>query len=351
MNISAIDHLYAYNDGDNIIPDMGLMWANGETGLGLQQYWDPTNNKVIATDFSKHPALLFPKPYSSKSGTVVVPDTTGQQWYYNAITDEGGILSNGAVKDKYKNLFELTTVSQNGKTFPALKIKGNLATASDHTDKTIYYQSAYKKLTITCSKTIPIQESIGDTKKVLISTTGPDGSGDNVLSNKVDWVKFTPSLQLAGQTIAADKYVWQRYSEGAWKDITNTEKMTEIADNALTVYAAAVEGVDQFRCLVTSGDQTYIGVCEASDIHDTYYIFMGRNLASQAVGLGETVKYSPKVYDRSSGEESTGWTFTYSFTDNGGNAVTDLTKDNLTYENIEKYGGIATRIEANKATA
>lgn len=354
MNISAIDHLYGYNDGDTLIPDMGVVWANVETGYGVQQYWDPTNKKVIATDFTKHPCIFFPKPYSSKSGDIIVPESAGQQWYYNAITDEGGILSSGKVKDKYKALFEVTTVTQNGKTFPALKIIGNLATEADHTDKTIYYQGAYKKLTITCSKTIPIQESIGDTKKVLISCEGQDGSGDNVLSSGNtgnDWVKFTAALQQAGETIAADSYTWQRFSAGAWKHMSTIKDIQEVSGNTLKLYSSGVEGTELFRCLVKSGDQTYIGTAEATDIKDPYYIEVGRNIPSQAVNVGETVKYSPKVYDRSSGKESTGWTFTYSFTDNGGNAITDLTNDNLTYDNITKYGGVATRIEASKASA
>lgn len=89
-NISAIDHLYAFEDGDTITPGMGVRWVNGETGLGLQQYWNPTTGKVIATDFKEHPVMLYPQPYSSKKGAIVLPEANGQQWYYGNISTEGG---------------------------------------------------------------------------------------------------------------------------------------------------------------------------------------------------------------------------------------------------------------------
>ena len=193
-NISAIDHLYAFEDGDTITPGMGVRWVNGETGLGLQQYWNPTTGKVIATDFKEHPVMLYPQPYSSKKGAVVLPEANGQQWYYGNISTEGGILQDGTVKEKFKNLFEVATVEVNGKKFPALKIKDNLATAEDHTDKYIYYSSSYDGKTFVCQQLIPIQQAVGEAYQVLISVEGASGSGDNVLSEDNDWIKFSGSL-------------------------------------------------------------------------------------------------------------------------------------------------------------
>lgn len=53
-----------------------------------------------------------------------MPETAGQQFYIGSLTDEGGILQDGKVKDVWKDYFELTTVTANGKTFPHLLNQG-----------------------------------------------------------------------------------------------------------------------------------------------------------------------------------------------------------------------------------
>lgn len=346
--ISAIDELYAYEDGDNITPGMGVKWANGETGLGLQQYWNPTTKQVIATDFSKHPVILFPKPYSSRLGNFVLPETKGQQWYLGNITDEGGILQDGAVKDSRKDTFEVTIVVMNGMTMPALKIKANLASEADHTDKYIYYRSSYDGKGFTCQQLIPIQESVGDTMKLICTVEGEDGSGDEVLSNDNDWVKLTCALQRAGINVEGVSYVWQRLSSGVWNDCKTIDAMQEVNGASIKLYNAGVEGTELFRCKATYDGKDYYHVHEVSDVHDPFYIIMGRSQASPAVSDGQTVTYNPKVYDRASGKVSEGWTFDFTITDHEGNILSDLTKDNLTYANIKKYEDISVRCKASR---
>jgi hypothetical protein len=350
MQLSQIKNLYAFDDGDTLTPGMGIII---DAGYGLQQYWNPTKEEVIATDFTKHPATLYPQPYSTKLGSIVVGQTEGQQWYYNNISSEAGILQDGAVKAKFASLFQKTTVTMNGKTFPALKIIGNLATKDDHTDKYIYYQSTYEGQQFTCQQLIPIQASVGDTYDILLSTEGPDGTGDNVLSNDVDYVKYTANLQLAGQSVASGvTYAWQHMEGNAWKDITaSVEGMIEVSGNTLKVFNTYVNGVDVFRSVATYNGKTYYKGFEVSDIHDPFYIDPGCNIAGDAVRKGETVTFSPAVYDRSSGEDVTsdGWTFSYTLMKRSDKTViTDLTVKDLTRDNIKKYGGISVRIVASK---
>lgn len=347
---TGIDHLYAYDDGDTITPGMGIKWVNGETGYGLQQYFNETTGKVVATDFSDHPVLLFPQPYSTSMGAIVKPETEGQQWYYGNISSDGGILEDGKVKEAYQDRFETAEVEMNGMKFPALKIKGNLATAENHTDKYIYYQSSYNGKAFVCDQLIPMQATAGDSIQVLISVNGESGSGDNVLSNDQDWIKFTAYLQRSGVPITETMtYEWQRMVSGAWTKFSSVEKILETADNTLTAYNAGVDGMEMFRCKITYNGKEYYGTCEATDIHDPFYVEPGRSKATREVAPGETITYSPRVYDRSTGEVSSGWTFTYSFTDYQGEVVTDLTKDTLTYDNLKKKGGsIAVRIEARR---
>ena len=59
--------------------------------------------------------------------------------------------------------------------------------------------------------------------------------------------------------------------------------------------------------------------------------------------------FNPKVYDRSDGSVSTGWTFDYMLTKRSdGSVISDINHTQLTYDNIERYGGINVRIEASK---
>ena len=132
QTLSRIHNLYSFEDGDHIDARMGV---SIDTGYGLTQYWDTNRNAVLNTDFTKHPATLYPFPYSSMRGQYIVPETQGQQWYYNnPDAENAGILDEaGKVKSTYKSLFEATTIIIGGVTYPALKIIGNLATAADLT--------------------------------------------------------------------------------------------------------------------------------------------------------------------------------------------------------------------------
>lgn len=348
--ISAIRHLYAYEDGDTITPAMGIQI---DAGYGLHQYFNPTTKQVVATDFTQHPVKLFPQAYSSKRGSIIVPESVGQQWYYNNISSEGAILENGAVKAAFVNLFEITSVTMNGATYPALKVKGNLANENDYTDKYIYYSSTFNGKAFVCQQLIPIQAAVGDAYKVLLSVEGDNGIGDNVLSNDNDWIKYTANLQLAGQSVLTGvTFAWQRLVNGSWQNISHVAGMTEISgtnSNVFKVFNAAVEGVEEFRCVATYNHNDYYEVFQVTDIHDPFYIEDGCNISGDAVKVGETATFNPKVYDRSTGDVSTGWTFTYTLLKRSdGTVISDVTVNTLTYANIERYGGINVRIEATR---
>lgn len=356
MNIRQVTNLIAYEDGDHLTPRMGV---NIEAGYGLQQYWDVVNGKVIETDFTKHPATLYPQAYSSRFGAVIVPETTGQQWYYNNISDEGAILQDGSVKSKYASMFEITAVTVNGKTFPALKIKGNLATESDYTDKYIYYSSRYKDKTFTCQQLIPIQASAGSQLSVLLSVEGQNGSGDDVLSNDNDWVKYTAYLQMAGKNVTAGvSFKFYRLMSGAYFEVSNQSGLYDVTISgnsaSLKLYNAAVEGVELYKVVATYNQNDYQESFEATDIHDPFYIVPGCSIAGESVKSGETVTYSPQIFNRSTGELATGnyatsnWTFSYTFISRKtGLTVSTLTKNNLTYDNINAVGGVSVVIEAS----
>lgn len=349
MDIYAIKNLYAYEDGDTVTPDMGLQIADGH---GLQQYYDPTTFAVKETDFSQFPAVLFPQAYSSKLGRIIVPETEGQQWYYNNITDAAGILdSQGNVKTAFQDRFEKTTVTLNGATFPALRIKGNLVgpTRTDVTDKRIYYVSSYRGMQITCQKTIPIMSSVGDAYDVLLSCVGQNGSGDNVLSSDNDWVQFSSYLQLAGSTVQGATAQFQRLVNGAWQNLTNQTGVCEISGNVIKLFDAAVNGSEMFRCVMTYSGKTYQKTFEVTDIHDPLYVVDGCSILGDTIAPGERATFSPKVYRRDNGEEVSGFSFSYVITKRSdGTVVTDFDITAVTYDNVVSVDGVLIRTHAHK---
>lgn len=314
-SLSRIRHLYKYEDGDQIEARMGVQIA---AGYGLTQYWDEQQQRVVNTDFTQHPATLYPYPYSSKRGQYVVPATQGQQWYYNNPESEtAGILDEyGNVKTAYASLFEKTTVTIGSAVYPALKIKGNLCSANDLSDKHIYYKSTYNGKPFTCSQLIPVQTTVGDAKEILISIETADGSGSTALSNTNAWIQLTAALQRAGSPISGATYQWQKLVNGAWVNVTNNPTVIEVSNatpHIIKVYVNGVDSEDIFRVVVTHEGVTSYKTQQLTDTSDIFYIFEGCSQAGDAVEEGVNVSFSPVVYDRRTNVPDTSNTWHFSF--------------------------------------
>lgn len=315
QSLSRIRNLYKYEDGDQIEARMGVQIA---AGYGLTQYWDEQQQRVVNTDFTQHPATLYPYPYSSKRGQYVVPATQGQQWYYNNPESEtAGILDEyGNVKTAYASLFEKTTVTIGSAAYPALKIKGNLCSANDLSDKHIYYKSTYNGKPFTCSQLIPVQTTVGDAKEILISIETADGSGSTALSNTNAWIQLTAALQRAGSPISGATYQWQKLVNGAWVNVTNNPTVIEVSNatpHIIKVYVNGVDSEDIFRVAVTHDGVTSYKMQQLTDTSDIFYIFEGCSQAGDAVEEGVNVSFSPVVYDRRTNVPDTSNTWSFSF--------------------------------------
>ena len=355
-SVSKIKVLYAYEDGDNITPRMGVQIA---TGHGLQQFYNAETWDVTNTNFGDFPATLFPQPYSSKAGSVVVP-AAGGQWYFNNIADNAGILdSNGAVKASFADRFEVTTVQMNNKTFPALKIKANLVNSTNRisTDIYIYYVGQYAGKQFTCEQRIPVQSVVGDAYQLMVSVTGANGLGDEVLSYNQDWIQYTASLQMmsTGTDIASAVITFEHFNNNQWNAVTNNTGVTEIAGKTLKLYEAAVDGSELYRVKAVYNGNTWYQLLNPTDEHDPYYIVDGCSIDGDTVQRGDTVTWNPKVYKRvNDGEDvdvtaSEGWTFTYSLvSQKTGEVITSFNQTGITFERLSENGGIATRIVARK---
>ncbi|MCD8295990.1 MAG: hypothetical protein LUC88_00290 [Prevotella sp.] len=353
-SITGIHHLYAYEDGDTLTPRMGV---SIESGYGLTQYWDIANGCVIDTDFTKHPATLYPQAYSSRQGKVIVPSSTGIQWYYNNTESSASEIldSSGNVKSDFASLFKVGTIESNGQTFPALTIIGNLATADDLTDKYIYFSGQYNGRTFMCQQVITVQATVSNAYTLFISAEGADGTGDDILSDDNDYVKLTPYLQMSGTPVDTDSsmFTWYRFVDGEWSKITSTTNVYEISGGALTIYEAGVDGAEMFKCVCNYNGTEYSATYEITDVHDPYFIDPNGSIAGETIKSGETQVYSPVVYKRSdisSPDTDHDWSFTFTVLANDGSEVAATTTAKtctLTYDQVLAAGGTSTIIEAS----
>lgn len=58
MEFSCVRQLFSYSNGDTITPGMGVQI---DAGYGLSQFWDISKGMVTNTDFTQHPATIFPR--------------------------------------------------------------------------------------------------------------------------------------------------------------------------------------------------------------------------------------------------------------------------------------------------
>lgn len=314
QSLSRIRHLYAYEDGDKIEARMGVII---DDGYGLTQYWDVNQKKVVNTDFTQHPATLYPLPYSSKKGEYVKPETQGQQWYYNnPETSTAAILDdNGDVKAAFQDLFEKATVTVGSTQYPALKIKGNLAKEDDLTDKYIYYKSIYNGKPFTCAQLIPIQTTTGDATELIISVQSKNGVGSTSLTNDNTWVEMTAHLLKAGSNIdSSATFQWQRFVNGSWVNVTNSPTIRELTGTQkLKVYTAGVDCEEVYCVAAVLDGKTKYASIQLTDQTDAYYIYDGCSNVGDAVEDGTDVTFTPAVYTRTGNVPDTEYTWKFSF--------------------------------------
>lgn len=362
--ISDIDTLYSYADGDVITPGMGVSIAAGHS---LAQFFDPT--KVAKdgsvgmvtedSDFSvaANQPTLYPMPYSSKQGTYVVPSSVGQQWYYNNLqVDSAGILdSNGNVKSTFSKLFQKTTYTLNGKTLPALKIIDNLCSADDQTNKTIYYVGNVNGIQVVCKQDIPVNVTTGTPFNVVITCTNNEKQNDTVIDSKTETLTLVAQLNSANAPVGGGTYRWEKLVNGSWINIvTISGEYTVSSDGKqLVLMEGGVSGIENFRCVVTYNRASYYKVITISDVQDVRFVDKGRSTPSNCIRFSEAVTYTPKVYVRSAGgpilEE--GWTFAYATSKPDGTILENKTGATYTVQGstVAEHGALSIAITASKA--
>lgn len=355
MEISAIDTLEAIVDGDTIVPGMSFVLPDG---IGKTQYYNPST-KECTPDYSKtaNQIMLYPTNYSSNSGKFLVPESGSEQWYYgNPDSSAAAILNSpgGTVKTEWNKIFQKTTYKVNNQTFPALKIIGNLASADQLNDVSLYFKGSFNGVTITSHGEIGVKESVGSNYEILLNCVNEDGLNDTVIDNDTEWLKVTARLQDSGVDVSATgTWSWQRATSTGMAAVSHVAGVTEITDGGKTLklYDPAVEGTEEYFAVVTHNGKTYRKGIAVSDTHDPYYINIGRSSNSNLVSSTDTISYTPSVVQRGSGAVQSGWTFGFSAMDNEGNTVKSGTGSSfsVTGEQVKSHGGLNIHISASKA--
>lgn len=355
MNYSDIDTLYSFSDGDVITPSMGVSIAAGHS---LAQFYDPTTKRVSADSTfatAANQPVLYPLPYSSKKGVYVVPDSVGQQWYYNNLqVENAGILdASGNVKPAYAKLFQKTTYSLNGKSYPAIKIIGDLCSETDQSNKTIYYVGMVNGVQVVCKVDIPINVTTGSPYNVVVNCVNSSGENDCVMDVDGEFLTLTSQLNTGNSPVSGAKHWWEKLEGDTWIKLTTAQGKYTISSDGRTlkVEDAGVQGIENFRSVAQLGSAQYVKVIALSDTRDPFFIDKGRSTASNCIRESESVTYAPKVYSRSTQELQSGWSFAYLATKPDGSVLESKTGASYSISGsvISQHGSVTIAITASKA--
>lgn len=353
MNISAIDALEAIVDGDTIVPGMNFVLPSG---VGTTQYYNPSTGKCTP-HYPDTPIVLYPYCYSSSTGKFLVPSSKDMMWYLNdPDSSSSQILTakGGSVADKFKDRFEVTTYTVNNQTFPALKIKGNLASADNLNDVVIYFKSTFNDMEVTCHGDISVKESVGDIFDILINCMNESGVADTVIDNSSEYLVLSASLQNCGEDVSATgTWSWMRATSSGLVAVSHVAGVSELSADAKTLklFDGAIEGTEEYFACVTHNGTAYKKGIQVCDTHDPYYINVGRSQAGNLVKQSDTVTYTPQVLARSTRAVQSGWSFSFVLRDNDGSVIRSSSGTTFSVEGAEvhEYGGLNIHISASKS--
>ncbi len=343
---SAIDTLVAIVDGDTIVPGMGVVLP---TGVGLTQYYDPETTDVTP-NYANTPIMFYPQCYSSASGKFVVP-TTGK-WYKGNPEASGALIldiANTAVESGYSSVFEKSSYTVNGLVFPALKIKGNLASSTNLNDVPIYFKGEFNGIECMCNGEVKVVSTTGKEFDILINCVNEDGNPDTVIDNDSEKLELTPQLQCNGvtQATSSSNWTWYRGSVAAANKVTHSAGVTELSGEVLTLYDGGVEGTEEYIAVYKDSSREIRKHIQVSDTHDPYYIDIGRSTNSNQVHSTDTVKHTPSVIKRTDGTIVSSAKFTFNvYSEDGTYDVTqaNVTSYTVSGADVKNYGGLHVRI-------
>lgn len=290
----------------------------------LLQYYDASG--TITPDWSKAAADKQPVlyPYVLHGANVVVPTPASVKWTYNGITltfdTSGNCTTNG-----YTNIFKAVTQTiASGKTTPALKIIGNLASGNNTDDDLIACTGSIEvnKSQISFGEVrfpVTVQTGSGTIYKVFIS------SDDFVVGEKKNAIlKADVYINAQLQDATNFTFAYQQQDTNAadgWKDIVSTGQ-------TCTITPDMVDSSTVIKCVARDKSGKIVGsdmvkITDSSDPYDIQY--KGSDTVEDT---DETVSF--KVIKKTTGEDVSNriQSITWRFTDNGGNNIETPTVSN-----------------------
>lgn len=305
-------------------------YVNSPSG-DLVQYYTGTKSNInkVYVDFATSPRSIFLVSISSRQAEGVATFSDNIKVNVNGIDlsfNENQV--NTTAFGSNTGQFKLVKSSSSLSYYDGIEIRKNLLEDSQFAPITITLSAPVQYGTQTdilkASYTIPVMEYSGNGKIVTIKAADNNNfvitSRETPSASKVKMEACVYDVE-SGEEIKTDlTYQWQRAvaTNKGWEDISNaTSKIFEVTENDIATYG-------DYRVLVYGGNRVLIGSDTRSvmDATDPLIIELNPNPADETIDEDESgnskVTYTPKVVDRKSGKEMSGYLFCFSVKDAGG---------------------------------
>ena len=305
-------------------------YVNSPSG-DLVQYYTGTKSNItkIYVDFHNSPRSIFLVSISSRQTEGVATFSDNIKVNVNGIDlsfDESH--TNTTPFGSHTRQFELVQSSNSLHYFDGVKIRENLLVDSQFAPITITLSAPVQYGTQTdilkASYTIPVMEYSGTGNIVTIKAADNNNfviTSKDTTSAASQVIMEAYVYDIESGTVIEDDltYQWQKAvaTNGGWENISDaTAKTFKVTENDIATYG-------DYRVLVYENG-TLIGSDTRSvmDATDPLIIELNPNPADETIDEDESgnskVTYTPKVVDRKSGKEMSGFLFCFSVKDAGG---------------------------------
>ena len=304
----------------------------------VQMYQKDTGKCVPDWSVAANQPVIYPVMRSGNEN-VIKPIVSGtEKWHYNntpiTFNASGLATAPAAVAGK----MQTTTYNNGAVNVPALKIVGNLASASNMDADTIRMDGEIEASGHNLAYTSEIPLAISEfSNSAYYGFLYPSDGG--IIDGDTATVKVTQELYKGGSLVPQSNYSLKWYkmpSTTAWSTANSVSLVADDVDSKLSVRAEFIIG----------GEVVATAICEVSDETDPLFLAINYSGPTMLTSSGTTseVTATYKVKKTGTGEEVSGFTFTTAFTKTNGAAFTPAnapttTGCKLTYADVKSAGG------------
>lgn len=298
----------------------------------------------ITPDYETLQPVLYLVCISSRtSGLTGITGTP--EWYFGYIRLNEGNVINASISGKAaSSYFELVSPTT-GQPYYGLRIKKNIVELTAGSSVTIKAVGTLRISVTGSTDTVQAQAAISITPATAngshVSILDITDVGGGIVGRSFTFTGEAQTITMKAQTYMgaslldgtaaqADSnnmtYQWQKISNGAWTDITQSPSRASLAQT-LTVSEDDVMTYQQYRCAVYRDSELLgYGTANIMDATDPFAISPNPNPVDETITEEEdTVAYSPKIVSRDSGTVQAALTaegFYFNYTNSQGVDVT-----------------------------